>query len=292
MPARQNQLFETLVRCLAPEGERLQPNITRDEKKHATILVADDNAVNLKVACAMVAKLGYDWRTALDGREAVEAVAQAESEGRRFGAILMDVNMPDVDGLEATRQIHARWGDQSPPIIALTAGASAEDRARCEAAGMDDYLTKPLHVSSLAQALDRWVVQQRAGEPVASVPAPLATTAAEAPLMDFSRLEEFREFDDPELSMTKEVIALFLTDTPPRLEAMQEAIDAADSSSLAKAAHALKGGASNIGAKAIQQHADALEAASREAMPEDAQLRVEKLRELWAQTRDVLQRWR
>lgn len=280
-----------MVRCLAPEGHRTQARAPVDEKKHATILVADDNAVNLKVACAMVGKLGYDWRTAADGREALEAVAVAEKEGIRFGAVLMDVNMPDVDGLEATRQIHARWGDASPPIIALTAGASAEDRARCEAAGMDDYLTKPLHVSALAQALERWVVREReAASAPASAPAAPAS-AVEAPLMDFSRLEEFREFDDEELTMTRDVIALFLADTPPRLQAMRDAIAAGDAAALTKAAHALKGGASNIGAKAIQQHADGLEAASREAMPQDAQLRVDKLAELWEQTREALQGW-
>jgi CheY-like chemotaxis protein/HPt (histidine-containing phosphotransfer) domain-containing protein len=255
--------------------------------------VADDNAVNLKVACAMVAKLGYEWRTAVDGREAVEAVARARSEGLRFGAILMDVNMPDVDCLEATRQIHAAWPGDSPPIIALTAGASAEDRARCEAAGMDGYLTKPLQVSALAQALERWVAQKPAAPADAAAPAATAPASApEAPLMDFARLEEFREFDDDEQTMTREVIDLFLSDTPPRLAAMRAAIDAGDAGALTRAAHALKGGASNIGAKAIQQHADALEAASREAMPEDAQLRVAKLAELWEQTREALAGWR
>jgi CheY-like chemotaxis protein/HPt (histidine-containing phosphotransfer) domain-containing protein len=281
------------VRCLAPEGARAQAAAPRDEKKHAVILVADDNAVNLKVACAMVAKLGYEWRTALDGREAIDAIANANEEGWRFGAVLMDVNMPNVDGLEATRQIQARWAKDSPPIIALTAAASAEDRARCEAAGMDDYITKPLHVSTLAQALERWVVQ--AGE---TRPTPAAATApaaheggGESPLMDFSRLEEFREFDDAQLSTTKEVIGLFLTDSPPRLEAMRAAMAAGDAQALSKAAHALKGAASNVGAKAILQHADALEAASREAIPDDAQLRVEKLEELWAQTRRILEGW-
>jgi signal transduction histidine kinase/DNA-binding response OmpR family regulator len=291
-PARQGQLFETLVRAVAPEGASAVARPARDEKKHAVILVADDNAVNLKVACAMVARLGYEWRTALDGREAIEAVARAKEEGWRYGAILMDVNMPDVDGLEATRQIHARWPGESPPIIALTAGASAEDRARCEAAGMDDYLTKPLHVSALAQSLERWVVQPQGAQREAATAPAAHASAGEAPLMDFSRLEEFREFDDEDLSTTKEVIALFLADTPPRLAAMQTAVAAGDAVSLTKAAHALKGGASNVGAKAIQQHADALEAASRESMPEDARLRVDKLGELWAQTRDALQAWR
>jgi signal transduction histidine kinase/DNA-binding response OmpR family regulator len=291
-PARQNQLFETLVRCItAPGGDRPRAAPVADAKKHATVLVADDNAVNLKVACAMLAKLGYEWHTAVDGREAVEAVANCAARGEGFGAILMDVNMPDVDGLEATRQIHAAWGDASPPIIALTAGASAEDRARCEAAGMDDYLTKPLQVAALARSLERWVAQKapRTGPDARAAVAP--PVAAEAPLMDFARLEEFREFDDENLTMTKEVIALFLGDTPPRLEAMAAAIAADDALALAKVAHALKGGASNIGAKAIQQHADAMEAAAKEAMPVDAPLRLAKLRELWEQTRAVLAGW-
>jgi signal transduction histidine kinase/DNA-binding response OmpR family regulator len=292
-PARQNQLFETLLRCMsAPTGERARVAAPADAKKHATVLVADDNTVNLKVACAMLAKLGYDWRTAADGREAVEAVAHAAAQGGAFGAILMDVNMPDVDGLEATRQIHAAWGDASPPIIALTAGASLEDRARCEAAGMDDYLTKPLQVSALAQSLERWIAQRTPRGQTAARPAPAAASAPEAPLMDFARLEEFREFDDEELTMTKEVARLFLADTPLRLQAMQDAIVQGDAGALAKAAHALKGGASNIGAKAIQQHADALEAAAKDAMPDDAARRLEKLRELWEQTRDVLARWK
>ncbi len=105
----------------------------------------------------MLLKLGDDIHTAVDGREAVDAVAQTMARGPRFGAVLMDVNMPEVDGLQATRQIQTAWGAQAPPIIALTAAASAEDQMRCEAAGMDDYLTKPLQVAALALALEKWV---------------------------------------------------------------------------------------------------------------------------------------
>jgi CheY-like chemotaxis protein/HPt (histidine-containing phosphotransfer) domain-containing protein len=291
-PARQNQLFETLVRCMAPQGEGSgkSAGIAADTRKHVTVLVADDNAVNLKVACAMLFKLGYDILTATDGREAVEAVARATAGGQRVGAILMDLNMPDVDGLQATRQIHAAWGHQSPPIIALTAAASAEDRLRCEAAGMDDYLTKPLHVAALAQALERWTAQgpaAAAAEPPAAAPPP----APDAPLMDFSRLEEFKEFDDEQLTMTREVVALFMADTPPRLDAIAGAVVAQDAIALSRAAHALKGGASNVGAKAIQQHADALEASAKDGMPADVDRRVAKLRELWDETRAALAAW-
>jgi CheY-like chemotaxis protein len=215
-PARQTQLFETLVRCLATEpghGARVQVQAA-EPARDATVLVADDNAVNLKVACAMLAKLGYGILSATDGREAVEAVAQAASQGRRIAAVLMDVNMPDVDGLEATRQIHAAWGRNSPPIIALTAAASAEDRQRCHDAGMDDYLTKPLQVAELARALEKWIgdaaaasaTPQEAASPPAAVDAAVdpvaaaagsAVDAAPAPVyLDPARLEEFREFDD------------------------------------------------------------------------------------------------
>ncbi|RZJ12041.1 MAG: response regulator, partial [Haliea sp.] len=111
-PARQNQLFETILRAISAEGVTSSKAgaIVTDVKKNATVLVADDNAVNLKVACAMLLKLGYEVRTAVDGREVVEAVARADAAGLKLGAILMDVNMPDVDGLEATRQIRAVWG--------------------------------------------------------------------------------------------------------------------------------------------------------------------------------------
>ncbi|MEO7391861.1 MAG: response regulator [Ramlibacter sp.] len=290
-PARQNQLFETLVRCVLPaSGDGTKSSVVvPDAKRDVTVLVADDNAVNLKVACAMLIKLGYDILTATDGREAVEAVARAAASGLRLGAVLMDVNMPEVDGLQATRQIHAAWGAQSPPIIALTAGASAEDRLRCEAAGMDDYLTKPLHVAALAQALERWIAQGR--ERWAGAVPPPAAAQPEAPLMDFGRLEEFKEFDDEDLTMTREVMGLFVADTPARLEAMGQAIAAGDADALRKAAHALKGGASNVGAQAIQQHADALEAAATSGMPGDAGLRVETLRGLWEETKEALAGW-
>ena len=86
------------------------PETTKDIK----ILVVDDNAINLKVACAMLAKLGYPAETALDGREAVQAVARAHGEGRRFGAVLMDVNMPRMNGFQATQQIQAMMKKKRP----------------------------------------------------------------------------------------------------------------------------------------------------------------------------------
>ncbi|HSV78816.1 MAG TPA: response regulator, partial [Ramlibacter sp.] len=289
-PARQNQLFDTILRCVSAEEATTQDGGRGPEaRKHATVLVADDNAVNLKVACAMLLKLGYEVRTATDGREAVEAVAQAAARGDRIAAILMDVNMPDIDGLQATRQIQAARGKAAPPIIAVTAAASAEDRARCEAAGMDDYLTKPLQVAALALALEKWIDARTEPAPAAA-PVPAADTAAET-LMDFSRLEEFRDYDDEDLTMTREVIALFLADAPARLQAIAAAVAARDAEALGAAAHALKGSAGNVGATALHLAAGELEALAKEGWPQDGQQRSEYLQALWDRTRRVVEAW-
>jgi signal transduction histidine kinase/CheY-like chemotaxis protein/HPt (histidine-containing phosphotransfer) domain-containing protein len=289
-PARQNQLFETILRCVAADAAvaSQRGSVGPDTKKDFTILVADDNAVNLKVACAILLKLGYDVRTATDGREAVEAIAYGTAQDDPIHAVLMDVNMPDVDGLQATRQIQAAWGRRAPPIIAVTAAASAEDRVRCEEAGMDDYLTKPLQVAALAQALEKWLGiagDARPGAPAADTPPPAAS------LMDFSRLQEFREFDDEELTMTREVIALFRNDTPARLASLQAALAGSDAQLLSAAAHALKGSAGNVGASALHEAAGELERLARDGWPADAGERVAQLERLWEGTREAIEGW-
>jgi CheY-like chemotaxis protein len=115
--------------------------------------VVEDNAVNQLVACEMVAKLGYEAEVAADGAEAVSAIA-----ARSYAAVLMDCHMPVMDGFEATRSIRVQEnGSVRLPIIAMTAGAQDEDRERCLAAGMDDYLSKPVDLAGLEEALNRWV---------------------------------------------------------------------------------------------------------------------------------------
>jgi signal transduction histidine kinase/DNA-binding response OmpR family regulator len=289
-PARQTQLFDTLVRCVAGEGPAQRTAAAAHAAKHALVLVADDNAVNLKVACAMLLRLGYQVRTAIDGRDAVAQLAQCVERREPVAAILMDVNMPEVDGLEATRQIRAAWGAASPPIIAVTAAASAEDRARCQQAGMDDYLTKPLQVAALAQALERWIAQ-RAPDAEAAIPAPPVGPVDASELVDFGRLREFSEFDDEELSMTREVVALFLADTPARIDAIAAAIGAGDAAHLASAAHALKGSAGNVGARALHEGAAVLEDQARAGMPADAQAQLASLRDVWERTRVTIADW-
>jgi two-component system sensor histidine kinase/response regulator len=116
------------------------------------VLVVEDNEVNQLVAREMVARLGYQADVVADGAEAVSATAI-----RSYAAVLMDCHMPVMDGFEATRAIRRGEGSGHLSIIAMTAGALDEDRQRCLAAGMDDYLTKPVDLAALEATLDRWV---------------------------------------------------------------------------------------------------------------------------------------
>jgi len=141
------QALEGLSPAAAP-----QPDLP---ERHGQVLLVEDNAVNRRVAVWMLSKLGYEVQCAVDGIEALEAMATAT-----FDAVLMDCQMPRMDGYDATRAIRALPGRASvTPVIALTANAMQGDRDRCLAAGMDDYLAKPLDVQALASALGRWIRQ-------------------------------------------------------------------------------------------------------------------------------------
>ena len=296
-PTRQKQLFDTVARCIAIQSGAAAlvsapAQAMNNTPKNKVVLVVDDNAVNLKVACAMLTRLGYPSATALDGQEALEAIARGHAAGTHFGAVLMDLNMPRLNGFQATQQVHALLGQQSPPIIALTAAASAEDRARCLKAGMNDYLTKPLSVAALSAALEKWFNQPGllylTASPALALPLD-APADAEPALMDFERLAQFKEFDDDQLSMTREVVALFRTDASQRLDAIEQAIRTSDAQALSWACHALVGAAGNVGAVAMQSVAAALDAhAKTGVVPVNAMQAFEQLQMYWAKTRTVL----
>jgi len=120
------------------------------ERHPLRILLAEDNAVNQKLALRLLGQLAYEAEVAGDGRQAVEAV-----EGGSYDVVLMDVQMPELDGLGATREIRARWPERPLWIVAMTANAMAGDREACFAAGMNDYLAKPIRPAELAAALER-----------------------------------------------------------------------------------------------------------------------------------------
>ncbi len=155
--------YAALHQCLAAVvglEPSTTPLITRhtlaeaESRARAHVLVVDDNAVNQKVAVLMLERLGYRVDVAGNGREAMEAVGLT-----RYAAVLMDVQMPEMDGYEATRQIRRRDEGSEVPIIAMTAGAMKEDQERCRVAGMDDYITKPVKIGTLGDVLDRWTTE-------------------------------------------------------------------------------------------------------------------------------------
>ena len=284
-----------------------------------SILVVDDNLINLKVACAMLSKFGYTILTAAGGREAINKVAASLDKGENLGAVLMDVHMPDVDGIQATLAIRTAHGAMAPPVIALTAGGSSEDRQRCMDAGMVEYLTKPLQISALGVVLDRWVQSDwvfdltrawaRAESPEPTIGIfPESGVASGLPkferfndvdlsmpavMVDFDRLTDFKEFDDDELSMTREVIDLLFSEVPLHLASIDMAIAAGDVPRLISAAHSLRGAASNVGAVTLQHLCSVLERGTLEAqaVPDDASAYLVALHSAWSRTRPLLENW-
>jgi PAS domain S-box-containing protein len=191
------------------------------------ILLAEDNLVNQKVARALLNSLGYQCDVVNNGEEAVQAL-----ERQGYDVILMDMQMPKMDGLEATRRICQQWNQADRPhIIALTANAMVGDRETCLAAGMNDYISKPVKLADLERALETVATLRRQ-----------QLEGAEAPAN--TMLEDWLGEDSAEIM--QELLTLYLTDTPKHLATLHAALAQQDSTKLAQAAHSLKGSSSYI----------------------------------------------
>jgi signal transduction histidine kinase/CheY-like chemotaxis protein len=300
-PYRQSQLFDALIRHNSQQPAS-QPTAPKSavRQKNLRILVADDNAVNLKVALAMLARLGYETASARNGREAVDLVDQSlqtPSEAKPFAAVLMDANMPVMDGYAASRLILSTHGVLAPPIVAVTASVMEEDRQRCLDAGMLGFLPKPIRLDELADVLTRFAVASSAGTPPQNTAAAEVSDTKSVPpsneLVDWTRLAQFKEIDNEALSMTREIISLFITDTPQRVQDIQQALRTWDSAELSLAAHALKGAASNVGAKSLALACFDLEQSCLHgAWPKDAASQVTYIALCASQTRAELQNFK
>ena len=305
-PYRQSQLFNALSRVATLPGNSgfgllAQAAAPSVPPKHQRILVADDNAINLKVALAMLAKLGYDAATASNGREATDMVSQSlSSRGGTvpFAAVLMDVNMPVMDGFEATRLILSTHGRGAPPLIALTASVLEEDRQRCMDAGMVGFLAKPMRIDELSEALARYAPEPLIATELIAARARIdslnGTNEAEngASVLDSSRLDRFKEFDDEQLGMTREIVALFIDDVPKRVIDIQRALALTDSGQLSRAVHALKGAAANVGATALADACGSLEHACLKGLwPDHAVASVASIAQLGTQSVAALRQW-
>jgi signal transduction histidine kinase/CheY-like chemotaxis protein/HPt (histidine-containing phosphotransfer) domain-containing protein len=306
-PYRQSQLFNILARILYANDktEAIVPE-KKIETKHQTILVADDNLVNIKVAVSMLTKLGYESVSVMDGQQAADSVAASlQAGGKRFAAVLMDANMPVLDGYGSASLIISMHGSKAPPIIALTASVLEEDRQRCQDAGMIGFLPKPLRIDELSAALAQYArtsndATDLIAKDVDSIPAipskPLENAAPKAvdqALIDWSRLDQFKEFDDEERTMTREVMGLFLQDAPERRQDIVASLATTDPALLSLRAHALKGAASNVGATVLSAACSELEQACKSGVwPADAAEQIARIDVLTNQTVAALKDWK
>ncbi|WP_169514508.1 CHASE3 domain-containing protein [Actinokineospora enzanensis] len=246
-----------------PEPEFVPTVSARTGAGAPRILLAEDNQVNQRVAQLMLAKLGHRVDIVADGREAVNALRRAP-----YDIVLMDVQMPVMDGLAATRAIRAQLPvERQPHIIAMTASVLVEHRAACHAAGMDDYLAKPVRPADLAAAL----------APFTRGPAPEApaeqTGDRATGILD--RLHDISGPNPPEAerALLTRLLRSFTTRTPQALDRLTDASDAADTALVATEAHALRGAAGNIGAHALAARLTVVEDnAGAGRLPETAEL--------------------
>jgi CheY-like chemotaxis protein/HPt (histidine-containing phosphotransfer) domain-containing protein len=220
-------------------------------------LVADDNAVNRQLALVLLERMGYRPDVAADGVEVLEAL-----ERRPYDVVLMDVEMPDLDGVETTRRIHTRWSaEDCPRIIAVTANAMDGDRERYLAAGMDDYVSKPIRKEALAAALAR---SRPRPSPNARSSSPRGE--AEHGPVDLTELES--TVGDP--GLVEELIATFLDGSPELVATLRNSLVQGNAEELRRAAHTLKSNAQTFGAAALTALCRELEATAKKAALEHA----------------------
>jgi PAS domain S-box-containing protein len=262
-PARASHLYEAILASVShhPAGvsaldEPTEPGAAR-QASPLRILVVEDNAVNQTLALLLLKKIGHQADVAGNGVEALAALGR-----RDYDVILMDVQMPEMDGLEATRRINAEWpADRRPRIVAMTANALASDRDECLAAGMDDYVAKPIRLEELTAALTRCV--------------PLGNGAAPAErAIDASALERLEATAAGDTDFMRELIAMFLGDSPRQLSALREAVEQGDAVTAHRCAHTLKSTAATFGATELSSLCQQLEADAKAGHLEGAASRV------------------
>jgi CheY-like chemotaxis protein len=248
------------VPSLAPSGEQVT-------HREGTVLIVDDGMSNREVLSGMLEHLGYESEQAENGEQAVQMACK-----HRYRAVLMDCQMPRVDGYTATGRIRAferENGKDGVPIIAVTAHALAGEREKVLAAGMDDYLTKPVRLGALAEALARWCRVPTPLVPANDAREPSdeqdADDAARAGALDLEILDELRRLSvSRKPSFLSEMIERYLLDTEELVRAMHAA--KSDPAALSALAHRLKGASVALGARSLAGLCGELEArAARDA---------------------------
>ncbi len=299
-PIRQSQLFdcmaEVMADTLAIAGDggngiagksggtaAATPSamkVTVKWKNQLRILVAEDNSVNRKVAVRMLEKLGYTADIAANGVEAVNAVSLIP-----YDIVFMDCQMPEMDGFEATCQIRKMHGSaRLTAIVAMTANALQGDKEKCLAAGMDDYVAKPIRQSELGGAIDRWcshaqIVEQK------------STNATNTPdLFDESALQELRGLEsEDEPDIVEHLLGKVMLETPGRIEEIRRAAGMGDSSGVHETAHRLKGACKQLGLIGMAGFCQELEDHGRCDDLQGCEECIRNLEHSFLQTKELLQ---
>jgi two-component system sensor histidine kinase/response regulator len=228
----------------------------------------------------MLEKCGYRATVAENGLEALEALTE-----RSYAAVLMDCMMPELDGYETTRQIRrSKQAWRRVPVIAMTANSMRGERERCLAAGMDDYLTKPLRNQTLRDTLKRFVPEPEITPVRESRTRPRVATSGPDGLLDDMVIAEL-EFDGEALA---ELLGLYFDEADTQISEVSDALDRGDAHAIAQAAHKLKGNSASMGAARVARVASSLEVGARAGDLSVVAELLERLRAGLAETRRAL----
>ena len=274
-PIKQSQLFNTVTALMAAATDKngiasvsslrrrrpvreIKSRVPEVLRIHTRILLVEDNLVNQQVAVRMMERMGYKADTVKHGREALDTLALS-----KYDIVLMDCQMPEMDGYSATREFRRREGSvRHTTIIGVTAHALNGDREDCIKAGMDDYLAKPVTPQDMVEVLDRWVlkINHLSGNGNA-VPGAAGPTDSDKATLDERVLAELRECERPgESSFVAHLIEIFLEDLNRRLAEIRDALSEGDAERIRRAAHALKGASGELGAARLRELCSRLEA--------------------------------
>jgi len=275
-PIKPSSLYDCLITVFSGHSTRSRmrgrtQSLDRDlaRRMPLKILLADDNVVNQKVASQILERMGYRADVANNGLEIIESLRR-----QQYDIVLCDVQMPEMDGLEATRHILQEWPQPKdrPWIIAITASALQGDKEKCLQAGMDDYITKPVRIEELQAVLLRWGAQEQCR--VTNEAKDLTQTsnnpsngspASSSNAIDLSALTELREMQsENEADIVNELVRLFIRDSVSRLASIRSALADSDFQAVQREAHALKGGCSNIGALGMASISANIEQSARQ----------------------------
>ncbi len=258
-PLKRQAFLNSIVTCANRNAEGHQQTVSEDQtgeqpvNDHRTlrILLAEDNLINQKVATKLISRMGHNIDVVSNGVEAIQSL-----EHTSYDLVLMDCLMPEMDGYEATQRIRNSTTpvlNHDIPIIAMTANAMAGDREKCIAAGMSDYIAKPIDPAELTELLNRWA--QGIPETMPSAPA----AEGDITILDFQALVDRLGGDEND---AKEIMNEFIADVPMRIRELQQAIEDQNAVLIRQIAHTIKGASGNVGAMALFHTAQTFEHAT------------------------------